>query len=170
MADNHGNVCYLFERDCSIQRRHQKLVEEAPSAVLTPELRKQMGEAAVNVAKASKYSGAGTGEFLVDEKINFYFLEMNTRRQVEHLITELITGLELVKEQIRVAEGHPLSFTQEDLRINGHSIELRICAEDPENQFLPDIGKLTTYRVPQGPGVRVDDCMEEGMEIPIHYD
>jgi acetyl-CoA carboxylase biotin carboxylase subunit len=170
MADNHGNVCYLFERDCSIQRRHQKLVEEAPSAVLTPELRKQMGEAAVNVAKAAKYSGAGTVEFLLDEKLNFYFLEMNTRLQVEHPVTELITGLDLVKEQIRVAEGHPLSFKQEDLKINGHAMELRVCAEDPVNNFLPDIGTLTTYRVPQGPGIRVDDCMEEGMEIPIHYD
>lgn len=170
MADNHGNVCYLFERDCSIQRRHQKLVEEAPSKVLTPELRKQMGEAAVNVAKAANYSGAGTVEFLLDENLNFYFLEMNTRLQVEHPVTELITGLDLVKEQIRVAEGHPLSFTQEDLKINGHALELRVCAEDPSNNFLPDIGKLSTYRVPQGPGIRVDDCMEEGMEIPIHYD
>lgn len=170
MADNHGNVVYLFERDCSIQRRHQKLVEEAPSKVLTPELRKQMGEAAVNVAKAAKYSGAGTVEFLLDEKLNFYFLEMNTRLQVEHPVTELITGLDLVKEQIRVAEGHTLSFKQEDLKINGHALELRICAEDPTNNFLPDIGRLTTYRVPQGPGIRVDDCMEEGMEIPIHYD
>ena len=170
MADNHGNVCYLFERDCSIQRRHQKLVEEAPSAVLTPELRKQMGEAAVNVAKAANYSGAGTVEFLLDENLNFYFLEMNTRLQVEHPVTELITGLDLVKEQIRVAEGHPLSFTQDDLKINGHALELRVCAEDPMNNFLPDIGTLSTYRVPQGPGIRVDDCMEEGMEIPIHYD
>lgn len=170
MADMHGNVCYLFERDCSIQRRHQKLVEEAPSSVLTPELRKQMGEAAVNVAKAAKYSGAGTVEFLLDEKLNFYFLEMNTRLQVEHPVTELITGLDLVREQIRVAEGHTLSFSQDDLKINGHAIELRVCAEDPMNNFLPDIGKLTTYRVPQGPGIRVDDCMEEGMEIPIHYD
>ncbi len=170
MADNHGNVCYLFERDCSIQRRHQKLVEEAPSAVLTPELRKQMGEAAVNVARAANYSGAGTVEFLLDEKLNFYFLEMNTRLQVEHPVTELITGLDLVKEQIRVAEGHPLSFTQDDLKINGHALELRVCAEDPMNNFLPDIGTLSTYRVPQGPGIRVDDCMEEGMEIPIHYD
>jgi len=170
MADNYGSVCYLFERDCSIQRRHQKLVEEAPSAVLTPELRKKMGEAAVNVAKAANYSGAGTVEFLLDEGMNFYFLEMNTRLQVEHPVTELITGLDLVKEQIRVAEGYPLSFKQEDLTINGHSMELRVCAEDPCNNFLPDIGKLETYKVPQGPGVRVDDCMEEGMEIPIHYD
>jgi acetyl-CoA carboxylase biotin carboxylase subunit len=124
----------------------------------------------VNVAKAAKYSGAGTVEFLLDEKLNFYFLEMNTRLQVEHPVTELITGLDLVKEQIRVAEGHPLSFKQEDLEINGHAMELRVCAEDPLNNFLPDIGTLSTYRVPQGPGIRVDDCMEEGMEIPIHYD
>lgn len=170
MADNHGNVCYLFERDCSIQRRHQKLVEEAPSAVLTPELRKQMGEAAVNVAKAAKYSGAGTVEFLLDEKLNFYFLEMNTRLQVEHPVSELITGIDLVKEQILVAENKPLSFKQEDLKIIGHALELRVCAEDPMNNFLPDIGTLTTYRVPQGPGIRVDDCMEEGMTIPIYYD
>ncbi len=170
MADNHGNVCYLFERDCSIQRRHQKLVEEAPSAVLTPELRKQMGEAAVNVAKAAKYSGAGTVEFLLDEKLNFYFLEMNTRLQVEHPVSELITGIDLVKEQILVAENKPLSFKQEDLKIIGHALELRVCAEDPMNNFLPDIGTLTTYRVPQGPGIRVDDCMEEGMAIPIYYD
>jgi acetyl/propionyl-CoA carboxylase alpha subunit len=129
-----------------------------------------MGEAAVNVARAAKYSGAGTVEFLLDEKLNFYFLEMNTRLQVEHPVTELITGLDLVKEQIRVAEGHPLSFTQDDLKINGHALELRVCAEDPMNNFLPDIGTLSTYRVPQGPGIRVDDCMEEGMEIPIHYD
>ncbi len=170
MADNHGNVCYLFERDCSIQRRHQKLVEEAPSAILTPEIRKQMGEAAVNVAKAAKYSGAGTVEFLVDDDLNFYFLEMNTRLQVEHPVTEMITGIDLVKEQIRVAEGHPLSFKQEELNINGHAIELRVCAEDPTNNFLPDIGKLITYKVPQGPGIRVDDCMEANMEIPIYYD
>jgi acetyl-CoA carboxylase biotin carboxylase subunit len=170
MADNHGNVVYLFERDCSIQRRHQKLVEEAPSAVLTEALRKEMGEAAVNVAKAAKYSGAGTVEFLLDENLNFYFLEMNTRLQVEHPVTELITGLDLVKEQIRVAEGYELSYKQEDLKINGHAMELRVCAEDPSNNFLPDIGKLETYRVPQGTGIRVDDCMEEGMEIPIHYD
>ncbi|MBC7425787.1 MAG: ATP-grasp domain-containing protein, partial [Bacteroidia bacterium] len=170
MADNHGNVCYLFERECSIQRRHQKLVEEAPSAVLTPELRKLMGESAVNVAKAANYSGAGTVEFLLDEKLNFYFLEMNTRLQVEHPVTELITGLDLVREQINVANDLPLSFTQESLEIYGHAIELRICAEDPANNFLPDIGTLETYRTPSGPGVRVDDCMEEGMTIPIYYD
>lgn len=170
LADNHGNVVYLFERECSIQRRHQKLVEEAPSAVLTPELRKQMGESAVSVAKACNYSGAGTVEFLLDADHKFYFLEMNTRLQVEHPVSELITGIDLVEQQIRVAANEKLSFNQSDLKINGHAIELRVCAEDPENNFLPDIGKLNTYKAPQGNGVRVDDCVEEGMEIPIYYD
>lgn len=170
LGDTHGNIVHLFERECSIQRRHQKLVEEAPSSCLTPEIRKKMGEAAVNVAKACNYTGAGTVEFLVDEKLNFYFLEMNTRLQVEHPVTEQIVGLDLVKEQIRVARGEALGFTQEDLEIRGHSIELRVCAEDPANNFLPDIGKLITYKTPQGYGVRVDDSFEEGMEIPIQYD
>jgi acetyl-CoA carboxylase biotin carboxylase subunit len=170
MADNYGNAVYLFERECSIQRRHQKVVEEAPSSVLTPEIRKNMGECAVNLAKACNYSGAGTVEFLLDENMNFYFLEMNTRLQVEHPVTELITGIDLVKEQINVARGNKLSFKQEDLKIHGHSIEIRVCAEDPMNNFLPDIGKLTTYIPPKGPGVRVDDGMEEGMDIPIYYD
>lgn len=170
MADNHGNVVYLFERECSIQRRHQKVIEEAPSSVLTPELRKQMGECAVNVAKACNYSGAGTVEFLVDDTMKFYFLEMNTRLQVEHPVTEMISGLDLVKEQIRVARGEKLAYKQEDLKINGHAIEVRVCAEDPKNNFLPDIGKLVTYRTPKGTGVRVDDGFEEGMDIPIFYD
>jgi acetyl/propionyl-CoA carboxylase alpha subunit len=170
IADNHGNVCYLFERECSIQRRHQKLVEEAPSAVLTPELRKEMGEAAVNVAKACDYSGAGTVEFLVDENLKFYFLEMNTRLQVEHPVSELITGINLVAEQIKVAYGEKLSYKQEDLKINGHAFELRVCAEDPSNNFLPDIGTLDVYKIPKGPGIRVDDCVEQGMTIPIYYD
>lgn len=170
LGDTHGNIVYLFERECSIQRRHQKLVEEAPSSCLTPEIRKAMGEAAVNVAKACNYTGAGTVEFLVDEKLNFYFLEMNTRLQVEHPVTEQIVGLDLVKEQIRVAKGEKLGYNQEDLSIHGHAIELRVCAEDPMNNFLPDIGRLNTYRTPQGYGVRVDDSFEEGMEIPIHYD
>lgn len=170
MADSHGNTCYLFERECSIQRRHQKVVEEAPSAVLTPELRKRMGEAAVAVARSVDYTGAGTVEFLLDESMAFYFMEMNTRLQVEHPVTEMITGLDLVKLQIRVAEGEKLPFTQDDLRINGHAIEVRVYAEDPANNFLPDIGTLTTYRPPQGPGVRVDDGFEEGMTIPIFYD
>ena len=170
LADKHGNVVYLFERECSIQRRHQKVVEEAPSSILTPELRKQMGEAAVNVAKACNYVGAGTVEFLFDADHNFYFLEMNTRLQVEHPVTELITGLDLVKEQIKIARGEQLSFTQEDLSIHGHALEIRVYAEDPTNNFLPDIGKLQTYIPPQGPGVRVDDGFEQGMDIPIYYD
>ena len=170
LADNHGNVVHLFERECSIQRRHQKLVEEAPSAVLTPELRAEMGAAAVNVAKACNYSGAGTVEFLLDEKHNFYFLEMNTRLQVEHPVTEWITGLDLVKEQIKAARGEKLSFTQDDLKITGHAIELRVCAEDPSNNFLPDTGSLDVYQEPQGDYVRVDSGFEEGMEIPVYYD
>ena len=170
MADKHGNILYLFERECSIQRRHQKVVEEAPSAVLTPELRKAMGEAAVKVARSCDYVGAGTVEFLLDEKRNFYFMEMNTRLQVEHPVTELITGLDLVKLQVQVARGERLPMKQEDLAINGHAIEVRVYAEDPANNFLPDIGTLVTYRPPQGPGVRVDDGFEEGMVIPIHYD
>ncbi|MCD6066532.1 MAG: biotin carboxylase [Bacteroidetes bacterium] len=170
LADNHGNIVYLFERECSIQRRHQKVIEEAPSSVLTPELRKQMGECAVNVAKACNYSGAGTVEFLLDDTMNFYFLEMNTRLQVEHPVTEMITGLDLVKEQIKVARNEKLAFKQEDLRINGHAMEVRVYAEDPQNNFLPDIGKLQVYRIPKGTGVRVDDGFEEGMDIPIYYD
>jgi acetyl-CoA carboxylase biotin carboxylase subunit len=170
LGDQHGNVVYLFERECSIQRRHQKLVEEAPSSCLTPEVRKKMGEAAVNVAKACNYFGAGTVEFLADEDLNFYFLEMNTRLQVEHPVTEQIVGLDLVKEQIRIARGETLGYTQEDLKIHGHAIELRVCAEDPMNNFLPDIGKLKSYKTPQGYGVRVDDSFEAGMEIPIQYD
>lgn len=170
LGDKHGNYVYVFERECSIQRRHQKLIEEAPSSCLTPDIRKQMGEAAVAAARACNYSGAGTVEFLVDEHLNFYFLEMNTRLQVEHCVTEMISGLDLVREQINVARGEQLSFKQEDLKINGHSIELRVCAEDPLNNFLPDTGKLLTYQPPKGPGVRVDDGFEEGMEIPIFYD
>ncbi len=170
MADSHGNIVYLFERECSIQRRHQKVIEEAPSSVLTPQMRKQMGETAVNVAKACNYVGAGTVEFLLDEKHNFYFLEMNTRLQVEHPVTEFITNIDLVKEQIRVAEGKELSFKQDDLTINGHAVEVRVYAEDPKNNFLPDIGKLQTYKTPKGIGVRVDDGFEQGMQIPIYYD
>lgn len=170
MGDMHGNIVHLFERECSVQRRHQKVIEEAPSSVLTPELRKAMGDCAVQVAKACDYVGAGTVEFLVDDQLNFYFLEMNTRLQVEHPVTEMITGKDLVKEQIRVAMGEPLSFTQKELTINGHSVEIRVYAEDPANNFLPDIGKLITYVPPKGPGVRVDDGFEEGMDIPIFYD
>ena len=170
LADKHGNVVHLFERECSIQRRHQKVVEEAPSAVLTPELRMQMGEAAIKVAKSCNYEGAGTVEFLLDSDNNFYFLEMNTRLQVEHPVTEYISGVDLVAEQIKVARGEKLSFTQEDLKIKGHAVELRIYAEDPLNDFLPSIGTLETYIRPTGEGVRLDDGYEQGMEIPIYYD
>lgn len=170
LGDSHGNIVHLFERECSVQRRHQKVVEEAPSAILTPELREKMGRAATDVARSCNYQGAGTVEFLMDDKMNFYFLEMNTRLQVEHPVTELITGVDLVKEQIRIAEGKEISFKQEDLSIHGHAIELRVYAEDPRNNFLPDIGKLQTYRPPSGTGVRVDDGFEEGMNIPIYYD
>jgi acetyl-CoA carboxylase, biotin carboxylase subunit len=170
LADQHGNCVYLFERECSVQRRHQKLIEEAPSSCLTPALRQQMGQAAVNVCKASQYTNAGTVEFLLDRDNHFYFLEMNTRLQVEHPVTEMITGLDLVEWQIRVARGESLAFQQSDLQIIGHAIEVRVCAEDPANQFLPDIGPLTVYRPPVGPGIRVDDAYEEGMDIPIYYD
>jgi acetyl/propionyl-CoA carboxylase alpha subunit len=170
MADAHGNVIPIFERECSIQRRHQKVIEEAPSSVLSPEMRKEMGEKACDVARACDYTGAGTVEFLLDESHNFFFLEMNTRLQVEHPVTEMISGIDLVQEQIRVAEGKQLSFKQEDLKINGHAIEVRVYAEDPINNFLPDIGKLETYSPPVGLGIRVDDGFEEGMEIPIYYD
>lgn len=170
LGDKHGNYVYLFERECSIQRRHQKLIEEAPSSCLTKDVRQAMGESAVNVAKACHYHGVGTVEFLVDEDLNFYFLEMNTRLQVEHCVTEMITGKDLVKEQIKVAEGEKLTFGQNDLHINGHAIELRICAEDPQDNFLPDTGTLKTYVRPQGVGVRVDDGYEQGLEIPIFYD
>lgn len=169
LADKHGNIVYLFERECSIQRRHQKVIEEAPSAVLTPELRAAMGEAACDVARACNYYGAGTVEFLY-ENGEFFFLEMNTRLQVEHPVTEMITGVDLVEEQINVALGRPLSFSQEELTINGHSLEIRVYAEDPKNNFLPDIGKLEVYKRPKGEGVRVDDGFEEGMDIPIYYD
>jgi acetyl-CoA carboxylase, biotin carboxylase subunit len=170
LGDKHGNIIHLFERECSIQRRHQKVVEEAPSAVLTPEIRAAMGNAAVNVARACGYYGAGTVEFIVDESLNFYFLEMNTRLQVEHPVSELITGIDLVKEQIKIAEGKALSIKQEDLHIHGHAVEIRVYAEDPCNNFMPDIGTLQTYVRPQGPGIRVDDGFEQGMEIPIYYD
>ncbi len=170
LGDQHDNILYLFERECSIQRRHQKVIEEAPSAVITPEKRKQMGEAAVGVAKACGYYGAGTVEFIMDENLDFFFLEMNTRLQVEHPVTEEITGVDLVKEQIYIAEGKAISFKQEDLKINGHSMEIRVYAENPRENFLPDTGTLDTYKLPQGPGVRVDDGYEQGMEIPIYYD
>ena len=170
MGDQHGNYVYLFERECSIQRRHQKLIEEAPSSCLTPAIRKEMGECAIAAARSCNYYGAGTVEFLVDENLNFYFLEMNTRLQVEHCVTEMITGIDLVKEQINVARGNKLSFTQEELKITGHAIELRVCTEDPLNNFLPDTGRLEMYQPPKGPGIRVDDGYEEGMDVPIFYD
>jgi propionyl-CoA carboxylase alpha chain len=170
MADSHGNILYLFERECSIQRRHQKVIEEAPSSVLTPELRKKMGEAAVLVAKSCNYLGAGTVEFLLDENNNFYFLEMNTRLQVEHPVTEWITGTDLVELQIRVARGEELSIKQEDLQIKGHALELRVYAEDPMNDFLPSVGHLEVYQLPVGENIRVDNGFEQGMDIPIYYD
>jgi propionyl-CoA carboxylase alpha chain len=169
-ADSLGNVVYLFERECSIQRRHQKVIEEAPSAVLTPELRKRMGEAAVNVCKACNYEGAGTVEFLVDGNLDFFFLEMNTRLQVEHPVTEEITGTDLVEWQVRVARGERLPKLQDELSINGHAIEVRVYAEDTLNGFTPDIGNLKRYRIPAGRNTRVDDAFVEGMDIPIFYD
>jgi acetyl-CoA carboxylase, biotin carboxylase subunit len=170
MGDSHGNIVHLFERECSVQRRHQKVIEEAPSSVLDDKTREAMGYCAVMVAKACKYEGAGTVEFLLDETNNFYFLEMNTRLQVEHPVTEMITGVDLVKEQICVAAGFPLSFKQSDLKINGHAVECRVYAEDPANNFLPSVGTLSSYVPPRGVGVRVDDGYEQGMEIPLFYD
>ncbi len=170
LGDNYGNIVHLFERDCSVQRRHQKVVEEAPSSILSEELRHKIGESAVNAARSCNYIGAGTVEFILDENLDYFFLEMNTRLQVEHPVTELITGIDLVKEQIKIARGEKLSFKQEDLKIRGHAIEVRVYAEDPSNNFLPDIGILQTYITPKGPGVRVDDGFEQGMEIPIYYD
>lgn len=169
-GDQHGNVIHLFERECSIQRRHQKVIEEAPSSVLTPAKRKLMGEAAINVAKSCGYFGAGTVEFILDENLDFYFLEMNTRLQVEHPVTEAITGLDLVAMQIKVAQGEKLPLRQEDVVMKGHAIEARVYAEDPANNFLPDIGNLKTYVRPQGHGIRVDDGFEQGMDIPYYYD
>ena len=170
MADAHGNVIHLFERECSIQRRHQKVVEEAPSVILTPELRHEMGEAAIKVAKACDYLGAGTVEFLLDENKNFYFLEMNTRLQVEHPVSEIIAGVDLVELQIKVARGEALDIKQDDLKINGHALELRVYAEDPLNDFLPSVGTLEVYKLPEGDGIRVDNGFEQGMDIPIYYD
>jgi acetyl-CoA carboxylase biotin carboxylase subunit len=169
-ADQHGNAVHLFERECSVQRRHQKVIEEAPSAVLTPEIREKMGAAAVQVCKACNYEGAGTVEFLIDANLDFYFLEMNTRLQVEHPVTEEITGLDLVEWQIRVARGERLPKLQDELAIHGHAVEIRVYAEDSLNGFTPDIGTLNRYRIPTGKSVRVDDAFEEGMEIPIYYD
>lgn len=170
LGDQHGNTIYLFERECSVQRRHQKVVEEAPSSCLTPEIREAMGKCAADVARSCGYYGAGTVEFIVDDKLNFYFLEMNTRLQVEHPVTEMITGVDLVRQMIYIAEGQELQLKQEELEINGHAMEIRVYAEDPTNNFLPDVGNLKTYVRPQGNGVRVDDGFEQGMDIPIYYD
>lgn len=169
-ADNHGNIIHLYERECSIQRRHQKVIEEAPSAVLTPALRAKMGKAACDVARSCNYTGAGTVEFLLDAELNFYFLEMNTRIQVEHPITEEITGLDLVELQIRVARGEELPIKQEDVQMNGHAMEVRVYAEDALANFTPDIGTLHRYKKPVADYIRIDDAYEEGMEIPIYYD
>ena len=170
MADSHGNILHFFERECSVQRRHQKVVEEAPSAILTPELREEMGQAAINVARSCDYLGAGTVEFLMDSDLNFYFLEMNTRLQVEHPVSEWISGVDLVELQIKVARGEALDIKQEDLKINGHALELRVYAEDPMNDFLPSVGNLEVYQLPVGENIRVDNGFEEGMDIPIYYD
>ncbi|MFN3555584.1 MAG: acetyl-CoA carboxylase biotin carboxylase subunit [Bacteroidales bacterium] len=170
LADQHGNVIHLFERECSVQRRHQKIIEETPSPILTPEIREEMGKAAVAAAKAVDYEGAGTIEFIVDNNLNYYFLEMNTRLQVEHPITERVVGVDLVKEQIHIASGKPLSHKQEELKQNGHAIECRVYAEDASNNFMPAPGKVTHISIPYGVGVRVDGYIYEGFEIPIYYD
>jgi acetyl-CoA carboxylase, biotin carboxylase subunit len=170
LADEHGNTVYLGERECSIQRRHQKVMEEAPSPIVDAEMRRRMGEVAVRVAKAANYANAGTIEFLVDRDKNFYFLEMNTRLQVEHPVTELVTGLDLVHLQIRIAQGEKLPFAQGDVQIRGHAIECRVYAEDPENNYFPCPGKIETLAEPAGPGVRVDGGVYEGWTVPIDYD
>jgi acetyl-CoA carboxylase biotin carboxylase subunit len=170
LADRQGTVIHLFERECSIQRRHQKVIEETPSPLMTPDLRKRMGETAVAAAKAVNYEGAGTIEFIVNDNLEFYFLEMNTRLQVEHPVTERVVGVDLVKEQIRIANGLPLSFTQEELRQNGHAIQCRIYAEDPDNNFIPQPGVIRHITVPLGLGVRYDGYVYEGYEIPMYYD
>ncbi|HHW14199.1 MAG TPA: acetyl-CoA carboxylase biotin carboxylase subunit, partial [Firmicutes bacterium] len=170
LADEHGNAVYLGERDCSLQRRHQKVLEESPSTVLTPEKRRQMGEVAVAGVQRVGYANAGTVEFLVDKHGNFYFIEMNTRIQVEHPVTELVTGLDLVKEQIRIAAGEPLGYGQQDIVLEGHAIECRINAEDPEFDFRPAPGRITRLMLPGGPGIRVDTAIYPGYQIPPHYD
>ena len=170
LADEHGNCVSLGERECSVQRRHQKVIEEAPSAVVDQNLRKRMGEAAVRLAKSAGYTNAGTIEFLVDESRNFYFLEMNTRLQVEHPVTELVTGLDLVHLQIRIAQGEPLPFKQEDIHLRGHAMECRVYAEDPDNGFFPSPGKITRLLQPGGPGIREDSGIYEGWVVPLDYD
>jgi len=170
LSDKYGNTVHLFERECSVQRRHQKVVEETPSPIMTPEIREQMGAYAVAAANACQYEGAGTIEFIVDDKLNFYFLEMNTRLQVEHPITERVVGVDLVKEQIRIAEGFELPFRQEDLKQSGHAIECRIYAEDTDNNFMPNPGTITHITEPFGFGIRCDGYVYEGYTIPIYYD
>jgi acetyl-CoA carboxylase biotin carboxylase subunit len=170
LADKHGHVIHLCERECSVQRRHQKIVEETPSPLMTPEVRQQMGYHAVQAARSVGYEGAGTIEFLVDNDLNYYFLEMNTRLQVEHPITERVTGVDLVKEQIRIADGQHLKIRQEDVIQLGHAIECRVYAEDPDNNFMPSPGRIRHLTEPLGLGVRVDGYVYEGYEIPIHYD
>jgi acetyl-CoA carboxylase biotin carboxylase subunit len=170
LADEHGNTVYLGERECSLQRRHQKVVEEAPSPIVDPAMRRRMGDVAVRVAQAASYTNAGTVEFLVDQQKNFYFLEMNTRLQVEHPVTELVTGFDLVHLQIRIANGEPLPFRQEDIQVRGHAIECRIYAEDPDNNYFPSPGKITLLLLPSGPGVRRDSGMYEGWTVPMDYD
>jgi acetyl-CoA carboxylase, biotin carboxylase subunit len=170
LADEHGNAVWLGERECSIQRRHQKVLEEAPSPIVDPEMRRRMGEVAVKAAQSSNYTNAGTVEFLVDQQKNFYFLEMNTRLQVEHPVTELTTGLDLVQLQIRIAAGEQLPFKQSDIALRGHAIECRIYAEDPDNNYFPSPGKITLLLEPYGPGIRLDSGAYEGWSVPIDYD
>ncbi len=170
LADNHGNIVHLGERDCSIQRRHQKLIEITPSLILDKSLRKRMGEAAVRAARAADYTSAGTVEFLVDDSGNFYFLEMNTRIQVEHPVTEVVTGIDLVKKQIEIADGAPLGFEQKDVKLDGFAMECRICAEDPKNNFMPSFGKVTAYYSPGGIGVRIDGSIYKDYIVPSCYD
>lgn len=170
LADSHGNILHLFERECSIQRRHQKVIEEAPSGFISDKTRKEMGKTAVRIAEAVNYRGAGTVEFIMDQEENFYFLEMNTRIQVEHPVTEMITGIDIVKWMIRIADGQKLPFKQKDLKINGHAVECRVYAEDPETNFLPSPGKLEYVRAPNGPGIRDDSSIYSGYEVTSYYD
>jgi acetyl-CoA carboxylase biotin carboxylase subunit len=170
LGDAHGRIVHLGERECSVQRRHQKVIEESPSPIMTPELRRAMGEAAIRLAQDAGYVNAGTVEFLLDAQHNFYFLEVNTRLQVEHPVTELVTGLDLVKLQIRVAAGEPLPFSQQEIKLSGHAVECRLYAEDPANQFFPSPGKILAWRAPSGPGIRFDDGVYEGFTVPTEYD
>src|SRR5205807_3281445 len=170
LGDAHGNLIHLGERECSIQRRHQKIIEESPSSAITPTLRAEMGDAALHIARASGYMNAGTIEFMLDEERRFYFLEMNTRLQVEHPVTEQVTGLDLVRHQLRIAAGEPLSITQEQISQRGHAIEVRIYAEDSQQQFLPSTGIITRFVKPSAPGIRIDSGVESGDEITQYYD